>query len=701
MRTISYRSLRRPLVVFISTILLTSGCSGGGSSNSPPLQPLAVSGAFTSRAVRPLQAQAATSPYSAAVLSTNPAAYYQLMDSTSTLSDSSPHAISGLYGSSVTRQVKPVTSGVTAAAAFPGGSSYNANGFAYTAPNGGLQPATVSLEAWIQLNAPNATSHDLPVVVYGTVGSRVRYGLWIHGLGAGKQCLLYQQNNRGATPLAVYGTTSLLVGTIYHIVTTSDGQNVRTYVNGVPETQTSYSGSIDYTSSFSDGLQIGGAHQVPAYASASFPGTIGQVAVYGGALSGSQITNHFLVGQINPTITETPTQADAFVDSIGLNAKFDNEYSVYGTHFTQVKSMLQAMGVRHLREAMAWNNTGYFTMMQSLASVGIRASYLTTLKTTESQVQGFPSLVGASFEAYEAPNEQDDVGNPNWLADCRAYQHDLYNWVKSDQNVSKYPVFGPAITNQTDILSVGNLSPYLDYGNLHDYFSVFNPGTPGWGGTYPPYGGYGSISYNVNLARTISGSKPLVATETGYSTISGNPLTLDYRAQLRYMTRLFFEQFNGGISRTYSYEFLDDGTGIFNNMGIVQADLVPKPAYTGLQSIISGLKDPGSPFSTTPLSFGLAGFVNNVHHTLLQKRNGHYILAVWLELSDWVTANNAGGDIINAPQTVTVFTTKHFSSAAFSAMDDNGHFATSGLAWNGTSATVSVTDKVSLVDLSP
>lgn len=673
--------------------------SGAAPPASRSTMALATNG--TALAVPNVAAAATSGPYASNILSAKPLGYYQLSDATSKLVDSSNHSVSGTYGSAVIRQTEAVTAGAASAAGFPGGSSYNSNGYAYTPRNAALQPATVSLEVWIKLDAPNATNHDIPVVVYGTVGRGVRYGLWIHGLGAGKQCFLYQQHNLGAVPFAVHGTTDLLVGSIYHIVTTSDGQTVRTYVNGVPETATAYAGSIDYSATFSDGLQIGGANQIPAYAGASFPGTIGQVAVYSGALSASQVTSHFLAGQSIPMVTEAAASSDAFVDSIGLNAKFDNEYSTYGTHFAQVKNLLVDLGVRHLREAMSWNYSGYFTMMKELAASGIRASYLTQLKTTQSQVQQFPSLVGNSFELYEAPNEQDDVGNANWLPQCRAFEQTLYGWVKSNPATARFPVLGPAIVGRTDIISLGNLSAYLDYGNLHDYFNVFNPGTPGWGGTYPPYGGYGAIDYNVNLAHVIGGTKPVISTETGYGTIAGNPLTLDYRTDLRYMTRLFFEQFNGGVSRTYSYEFLDDGSGLFNNFGIVQSNLVPKPAYYGLQSIISVLKDPGSSFQTTPLTYQFTGFINSVHHTLMQKRNGQYVLAVWLELPGWVTAGNVGGDIIVPGQTITLTTAKHFSTASQWTMDDGGHFTLSPLSWNGTSATMEVTDKITLINLGP
>jgi hypothetical protein len=194
----------------------------------------------------------------------------------------------------------------------------------------------------------------------------------------------------------------------------------------------------------------------------------------------------------------------------------------------------------------------------------------------------------------------------------------------------------------------------------------------------------------------------MIATETGYGTIAGNPLTLDYWAHLRYMTRLFFEQFNGGITRTYSYELIDEGgLATFSNFGLIQTSLQPKPAYTAIKSLIAALSDPGAAFTTTPLTYNITGYNNNVHHTLLQKRSGQLVLALWLEVSDWVTANTAGGDIIVPSQTITLSTSKAFSSATLSTMDENGNLTTAPASWANTWASFPVTDKVTLLTLTP
>ena len=85
-------------------------------------------------------------------------------------------------------------------------------------------------------------------------------------------------------------------------------------------------------------------------------------------------------------------------------------------------------------------------------------------------------------------------------------------------------MIAPSLTSENAFLKVGNLSEYIDYGCLHNYYGGFFPGltenlltcpgTTGWGGT-DQYGTYGSLQYNKNLAAILAGTKPIVTSETG------------------------------------------------------------------------------------------------------------------------------------------------------------------------------------------
>ena len=91
-----------------------------------------------------------------------------------------------------------------------------------------------------------------------------------------------------------------------------------------------------------------------------------------------------------------------------------------------------------------------------------------------------------------------------------------------------------------------------------------------------------------------SQQKPLIVTETGYFT-GVAPQSIDELTHAKYVPRIFAEYFRHGISKTFVYEFVDEGTdgGMENSFGLVRADLTPKPAYTALQSMIGLLQDSG------------------------------------------------------------------------------------------------------------
>jgi hypothetical protein len=404
-----------------------------------------------------------------------------------------------------------------------------------------------------------------------------------------------------------------------------------------------------------------------------------------------------------PSTSQGPASAEQFVDSVGYNGHFENHYSLYAREFPRVKQLLADAGIRHVRVGMLFKDQHFIGMMQQLSADDIHVDYVTQENMTQEQLTSYPQLVSPSLEMYEAPNEPDKVSDPNWAAECRTFQEHLYSWLKSDPQTRQYPVIGPSVTGK--FAELGDVSSYLDYANIHNYLDVYNPDTNGWGRN-TPFGTYGSIQFNMNLVKQTSANKPVISTETGYGatpdggmTVTGRP-TLDFRAQMRYIPRLFFEQFNHGIVRTYGYEFIDKGgQGTFDNFGIIQTDLTPKPAYTALKSIMTALKDPGPAFTTTPLQIELSGNTQNVQYTLLEKHNGTYVLAIWLEVLSWKP--HGGGAIIVPDQQVQVGLGQHFSHATLSSMDERGMFATRALPLSGMQAAIPVSDKVSLVTLSP
>jgi hypothetical protein len=113
---------------------------------------------------------------------------------------------------------------------------------------------------------------------------------------------------------------------------------------------------------------------------------------------------------------------------------------------------------------------------------GIRFDFIMTPGATQAQVTQWLNATGnsATADACEYDNEY-DISHPssdtNWPATDRANGVTVFNACKS----IGASIYGPSMGGGTGGYSqVGDVSSYVDYSNIHDYFSWRNPGTGGW-----------------------------------------------------------------------------------------------------------------------------------------------------------------------------------------------------------------------------
>src|SRR5207302_2225154 len=99
------------------------------------------------------------------------------------------------------------------------------------------------------------------------------------------------------------------------------------------------------------------------------------------------------------------------------------------------------------------------------------------------------------------------------------------------------------------------------------------------------------------------------------------------------------ELFNAGVSKFVTYELIeeiDDPTHTQREVfGLLHSDWSEKPAYHAVKNFISLLKDPGRDFTPASLDYTIAGGNSTLHHTLLQKRDGSFELALWQDAYLW------------------------------------------------------------------
>lgn len=336
---------------------------------------------------------------------------------------------------------------------------------------------------------------------------------------------------------------------------------------------------------------------------------------------------------VTPASGELAVSAKTFTNTVGINIHLTNGDTLYMTNFPLVLSSLKDLGITHVRDGLVDFGSGpsdYYTKHQTLGANGISGDFITNLTESAALIQAYPARVG-NMEAVEAPNEYDTSGDPNWAANLSQYLGVLHGAVYGAQPMTGIDLFGPSLVNpnwyaaNNSYATLGAVSNYFDQGNLHNYFGGRNPGTPGW----TPQG-YGSINFAMNAARSVWPAEPLVTTETGYYDDSTIAYSLPDAYIAKYMPRVLLEQYMHGIQRTYLYELADNQYS-GGSYGLLRADGSQKPAYVALQSLMRLLADPGSGYTTAQLQYGLAGAAADVHHLLLQRRDGTYLLALWIE----------------------------------------------------------------------
>ncbi len=396
---------------------------------------------------------------------------------------------------------------------------------------------------------------------------------------------------------------------------------------------------------------------------------------------------------------ESAVPAQVFIDSVGVNTHLHYNGTLYYENYATMKSMLLNANIRHIRDGIVdttWQP--YYDRLKDLGASGIHSTLVTDVNQPMSLITTFPGRIPGAMEAIENPNEYDLRGDSQWPATLAAFTKNLYTSAKNAPQTSALPIIGPSLTSGDAYGRLGNLSAYMDYGNMHNYFSGFYPGTGGYGGAgYGSY--YGSIAYNQGAAAQTSGSKPIIATETGYGTAANTHGQVPEAIQAKYVPRLYLEQYMHGVPRTFEYELVDEGSDAYTHFGLLHGDGSPKPAYTALASLLNLLADT-SGTTRTGLSYAISGNTQNLHHLLLHKGNGTFYLAYWLETSSYdVNAGSSGAPVAVSPQAVQITFGQSVANVQNHVYDAQGNYQTTNLAPAANQVSLSASDTVSVVSL--
>jgi len=450
--------------------------------------------------------------------------------------------------------------------------------------------------------------------------------------------------------------------------------------------------TVKFGTVVASGVSVTSAAQIQAIAPAQPTGTV-NITVTAGDGQAATAKGAFTFVAAAPTgPLQQADGADAFVDSVGVNVHLHYDNSPYA-NFAAVEKSLQDLGVRHIRDGLvdtAW--TAYYDRLNELGRAGIKSTLITTTTQSTALFTAYPSRVPDSFEAYEAPNEYDLSGDPNWATTLANFLGAMHSAIKGNSGVSRFPILGPSLTQPGSYTKVSSSAKSIDNANLHDYFGGRNPGTTGWGA-----GGYGSIAWNLALTSGAFPGKPVFTTETGYVNDTSNSQAVPENVSGRYVPRIFLEQWLRGIQRTFIYELVDIGAGKSDNgYGLLHSNFTPKPAYNALKSMLGLLADKGPSFQVGGLDYKLSGGNPDLQHLLLQKRDGRFFLVLWVEEPCYDMNTKKALPVSTANVTITLGQPARITTHS---LDDSGNIQTTALG-TGTTQTVEVSDLVAIVEIS-
>ncbi len=396
-------------------------------------------------------------------------------------------------------------------------------------------------------------------------------------------------------------------------------------------------------------------------------------------------------GTTSSLTNELAAHADRFVDAISVGTHLERE--AYAQKWsTVVRPRLLELGVRHIRQessssAKAWAKFQdlYHTGRITLTALCSPTSE-TNLSSASHCISRANAIGDSVVDSWDGWNEVDNkLTSSTWPAGWLRWQTTLYNakaGIWADE-----PLYASSLAHVKSADQLGNWSSILDHGNMHSY-----PGTD-----MPSVVSQSWIPKWTNVANP----KPLVATETGYHNCIPCPSPgISYLAGGKYIPRLTLEYWNRGVVRTSLYQFMDTGSDPNvhreNNWGLVKYDGSVKPAFTALKNLIALLSDKGPSFAPGKLDYSLSGVLSTTHHTLLQKRDGRFYLALWQEVKSW--DNRSKKDITNPDDAVTLTLAQPASALkVFRPLTGPGAIQTG----RGTSIALSVPDEVIVVEVTP
>lgn len=337
-------------------------------------------------------------------------------------------------------------------------------------------------------------------------------------------------------------------------------------------------------------------------------------------------------------------EAEALASSVGVVCRFHFGTSAYA-ETDRALALIQDLGVRKVRCRISKAESSR-RGLTGLAQVGVKVNGVCgasgrpqTMAEAIATAMTYPDP-RALFTSFENWNEPNNDGIP-WIQATRANARDLF-LARNAAGLEDVPILGPALarvdsggvegaTTAEQSANLGDLTQYIDYGNIHVYPRGVQPGN--------------DIDKFSVFQRSVCRSKPIVCTEAGYfqapNYVGGARPTPEYAAA-KYMPRHVMEYWSRGAAGMFVYELLGDydptDANQLANFGIVSVDGAGagapwrvKAQFLALKNFLSILGDPGGVHSVGGLAMEVSG-PPDLKKSLVSKRDGSRYLILWRDV---------------------------------------------------------------------
>ncbi len=312
---------------------------------------------------------------------------------------------------------------------------------------------------------------------------------------------------------------------------------------------------------------------------------------------------------------EEARPADLFADSVGIQLWVAEDQP----RADWVTSRLAELGVRHVIHSATSKHGAKFTHAAVPRNVRVhvmRKDHTLALPTLFERMGDRLAAVhqGWTFDKNWRWRSTMDAA---WAARVRDNLQAL--WQSRRPGIA---IVGPSVRYPFEAGLVGDLSPWVDMGSFSPHNAPQRPGVP-------------YLDEELAGMRRVYGDKPMVTESIGYCTGPGIR-GVSEAVQARYLARVLLEHFNRGIVRTFIEGLLDRKIvqrDLETLCGLVRADGTPKPSFAAIQALIEATADPGSGAAASGrLSYQIEDAPPELHRTLLVKRDGRFLLILWLEI---------------------------------------------------------------------